>query len=119
MFNSQHNNIDCTIEYDALVYTAECFTTIHTIQKIGLREKRKIVLLFSLSLFILVIFTRSLLLINSNNNNNNNNNSEILLGAIIHRPDAPKYKVNVVSTINSHITNYKARFLCYISHTKV
>ena len=25
----------------------------------------------------------------NNNNNNNNNNSEILLGAIIQRPDAP------------------------------
>ena len=24
------------------------------------------------------------------NNNNNNNNSEVLLGAIIHRPDAPR-----------------------------
>ena len=27
----------------------------------------------------------------NNNNNNNNSNSEVLLGAIIHRPDAPLY----------------------------
>ena len=31
-------------------------------------------------------FERSL---DHNNNNNNNNNSEVLLGANIHRPDAP------------------------------
>ena len=29
----------------------------------------------------------------SNNNNNNNNNSEVLLGANIHRPDAPVVQI--------------------------
>ena len=36
-----------------------------------------------------------------NNNNNNNNNSEVLLGAKIHRPDAPagNYKQVIINQL--------------------
>ena len=43
---------------------------------------------------------------NNNNNSSNNNNSEVLLGTIIHRPDAPKQaEKTIITTQFRHTIN--------------